>query len=376
MPSQVSPALISSSLELVTAGWAAVLLTDSRTCRCPLHSPPPEIVTGGCAVIVDYLGRIHKAARTNELFMEGFELLSTHKNKLDVQILGLSKLRTLSLCQNRLSELDPRLGENMTALVELYLRANFLRDLPVEMANLESLTVCDSARPAPCQEQDCSAVRSLHDAVPLSFVCIFSVRGRLLCRTSAVRHHLKAPSVDSGTLGLCRPHHLSPDHASLLRSQVLHLDQNELSEISPWIQELSALVDLSISQNQLQFLTEAVGELQHLRKLNLMSNKLLSIPPELCKLGSLISLNIDNNPLRSPPKEVNVKGFGRVIDYLRRCVDVRALYFLRAVCLCCLHCVSEPRRKPARMHSHARAHTHTRIHTVAVQAGRFTWVFA
>lgn len=118
-------------------------------------------------MIVDYLGRIHKAARTNELCIEGFELLSTHKSKLDVQILGLSKLRTLSLCQNRLSELDPRLGENMTAMVELYLRANFLRDLPVELANLEFLTVCDSTRPASCREQSCSAVRSLLDAMPL-----------------------------------------------------------------------------------------------------------------------------------------------------------------------------------------------------------------
>ena len=37
---------------------------------------------------------------------------------------------------------------------------------------------------------------------------------------------------------------------------VLHLDENELREISPWIRSLTNLVDLSISQNQLEYLTE------------------------------------------------------------------------------------------------------------------------
>ena len=33
---------------------------------------------------------------------------------------------------------------------------------------------------------------------------------------------------------------------------------------------------------------------------------------------NMVSLNIDNNPLRSPPREVYTKGFGLVMDYLKR----------------------------------------------------------
>jgi len=89
-------------------------------------------------------------------------------------------------------------------------------------------------------------------------------------------------------------------------------------QVSPWIRNLTNLVDLSISQNQLEYLTEAIGELPRLRKLNLNSNKLLTVPPEMARVTSIVSLNLDNNPLRSPPKEVTDKGFGMIMDYLRR----------------------------------------------------------
>ena len=112
-----------------------------KLARCPLRSPPSEVVDSGCAAVVDYLGRIHKAETTKELFIEGFELHSMHQDKFDVHIMSLSDLKTLSLSQNRLSEVDPKIGAQLSNLTELYLRTNFLRDLPTGVAQLTLLTV-------------------------------------------------------------------------------------------------------------------------------------------------------------------------------------------------------------------------------------------
>ena len=99
---------------------------------------------------------------------------------------------------------------------------------------------------------------------------------------------------------------------------MLHFDQNEIRELSPWIRGLTALVDMSLSQNQLDTITEAIGELPNLKKLNLASNALLSVPPELCCVTGIVSLNLDNNPLRSPPQEVVDAGFGMTMEYFTR----------------------------------------------------------
>ena len=218
------------------------MLTSLETCdvsNCPMRGPPQEVVNEGAKVMVDYQSRLLKAETTGELYLDGFALLSSGHDKLDPNVLEFTNLGTLSLCQNRLNELEPQIGLRLTTLTELYLRSNFLRELPLEISHLEKLSV-------------------------------------------------------------------------------LHLDENELREISPWIGCLTNLVDLSIAQNQLEYLTEAIGNLPRLCKLNLTSNKLLTVPPEMARVTTMVSLNLDNNPLRSPPKEVTDKGYGMIMDYLRR----------------------------------------------------------
>jgi Leucine-rich repeat (LRR) protein len=44
-------------------------------------------------------------------------------------------------CQNRLNELEPQIGLQLTSLTELYVRSNFLRELPLEISHLERLSV-------------------------------------------------------------------------------------------------------------------------------------------------------------------------------------------------------------------------------------------
>ncbi|XP_078574387.1 leucine-rich repeat-containing protein 40-like isoform X4 [Branchiostoma floridae x Branchiostoma japonicum] len=84
----------------------------------------------------------------------------------------------------------------------------------------------------------------------------------------------------------------------------LILASNKLSELSPDLNQLPALVVLDVHDNELTSLPKEIGELQHLQKLNVSHNKLQSLPPELCHLTNLLYLHVDYNKLTELPNDL------------------------------------------------------------------------
>ncbi|XP_035699357.1 leucine-rich repeat-containing protein 40-like isoform X2 [Branchiostoma floridae] len=84
----------------------------------------------------------------------------------------------------------------------------------------------------------------------------------------------------------------------------LILASNKLSELSPDLNQLPALVVLDVHDNELTSLPKEIGDLQHLQKLNVSHNKLQSLPPELCHLTNLLYLHVDYNKLTELPNDL------------------------------------------------------------------------
>ncbi|CAH1242999.1 LRRC40 [Branchiostoma lanceolatum] len=84
----------------------------------------------------------------------------------------------------------------------------------------------------------------------------------------------------------------------------LILASNKLSELSPNLNQLPALVVLDVHDNDLTSLPKEIGDLQHLQKLNASHNKLQSLPSELCHLNNLLYLHVDYNKLAELPNDL------------------------------------------------------------------------
>ncbi|XP_066298452.1 leucine-rich repeat-containing protein 40-like isoform X1 [Branchiostoma lanceolatum] len=85
----------------------------------------------------------------------------------------------------------------------------------------------------------------------------------------------------------------------------LILASNKLSELSPDLNQLPALVVLDVHDNDLTSLPKEIGDLQHLQKLNASHNKLQSLPSELCHLNNLLYLHVDYNKLAELPNDLS-----------------------------------------------------------------------
>eukprot|EP00058_Branchiostoma_floridae_P020486 XP_002605976.1 hypothetical protein BRAFLDRAFT_126569 [Branchiostoma floridae] len=95
----------------------------------------------------------------------------------------------------------------------------------------------------------------------------------------------------------------------------LILASNKLSELSPDLNQLPALVVLDVHDNELTSLPKEIGDLQHLQKLN------VSLPFSLGLMSSLKSVNLDGNPLRTIRRDVIQRGTSELLKYLRTRIE-------------------------------------------------------
>ncbi|XP_043213529.1 E3 ubiquitin-protein ligase LRSAM1-like [Amphibalanus amphitrite] len=109
---------------------------------------------------------------------------------------------------------------------------------------------------------------------------------------------------------------LSPGIASLGRLQVLNLSNNSLKHLPPALGQLQQLRQLICHDNALRGVPEAVGQLPLLTALDLRKNQLETLPA-LRNIARMSELHVeDNESLTSPPPEVVSQGSDAVIEFL------------------------------------------------------------
>lgn len=91
--------------------------------------------------------------------------------------------------------------------------------------------------------------------------------------------------------------HLPGSLWQLTHIKRLHLNDNELIEISDSIENLTRLQFLGIAQNRLAFLPSSIEKCGDLRHLYLDYNQLTDIPHEIGNLKHLITLGLCSNKL-------------------------------------------------------------------------------
>jgi small GTP-binding protein len=225
---------------------------------------------------------------------------------LPVEIAQLQSLTSLDLGRNQLSELPPEIGylQNLTSL---NLWNNQLRALPVEIAQLQSLTSLDLWS---------NQLRALPlEIAQLQNLTVLDLRQNHLSGLPPEISQLQ--SLTSLDLGQNQLSELPPEIGQLQNLTSLDLGQNQLSELPPEIGQLQNLTSLDLGQNQLSELPPEIGQLQNLTALNLSNNNLSYLPPEIAQLQDLTSLNLSNNALVEPPPEIVRRGIGAIFEYLR-----------------------------------------------------------
>lgn len=152
-----------------------------------------------------------------------------------------TELLRFTAANNLLSSLDPRIASAFPELTYLDLRNNKLSQLPLELGELEALSVVHLAS-------------NTFDHIPAAI--------------------LSLPSLTE-----------------------LSIPNNAISIIGPGVQQLQLLQVLDLSGNALSSLPEELGHLTSLRSLNLARNHLTHIPgPLLSHLSNLKTLRISENP--------------------------------------------------------------------------------
>ena len=94
----------------------------------------------------------------------------------------------------------------------------------------------------------------------------------------------------------------------LYNTNILYLDNNNLSELPKEIGNLINLEILYLNMNNVTELPKEIGNLTNLKYLNLNDNNLTELPKELGNLNKLNYLSVYNNLIELPKEVENIKG--------------------------------------------------------------------
>mmetsp|Transcript_24293 Transcript_24293/g.28597 ORF Transcript_24293/g.28597 Transcript_24293/m.28597 type:complete len:1164 (+) Transcript_24293:199-3690(+) len=252
------------------------------------------------------------------------ESLSLDNNKLETlpaTFGGMKALKRLYLFNNQISAFPNHgcLGP-LTSLVELRLRHNILKQLPLDMGGMVSLQVLDLAYNLLMElPQSMSGLSSLRH-LDLSFNQINEIEevgliGLKSLQFLELHHNLligraprgigDLPCLNTCDLSYNKIEHLSGGDDAFECCTMLErlvLSHNLIGGLPAEIGKLTRLHTLECSSNQITGLPPELGALQALHVLVLKTNKLVLLPPEIACLSSLQSLDLSENKiLRLPP---------------------------------------------------------------------------
>jgi Leucine-rich repeat (LRR) protein len=201
--------------------------------------------------------------------LESLELGGNGIAELPRQILGLRKLRWLSVWGNALVDVPDWLVD--ARLASLIMSGNPLRGFPAavtRMIDLKELQVADAGLTS--IPESIGALRSLETLI------------------------LSGNQLES----------LPASIGDLAQLRRLGLDRNRLRELPESIGGLQALTLLSITDNRLEELPDAIGRLASLQSLSLKRMPLRRVPDTLGGLAALVSLAFENTEIETLPGSV------------------------------------------------------------------------
>jgi len=216
------------------------------------------------------------------------------KGTIPESIGNLSKLETLYLGGNNLTEIPSSIG-NLAKLVVLHLESsNISGQIPAEIGNLENLAIIDLAYNDITGEIPTSignlinlaelklSGNDLSGAIPSSFGNLTNIKEIDLCYNNI-----------SGSI---------PSFGNLTKIKSLRLDNNNISGSIPPFGNLTEIKYLNLSNNNIfGSIPSSIGKLKNLVQLYLKNNNITNIPIEINNCSRLVYLDLSNNNLNDLP---------------------------------------------------------------------------
>ncbi|GAM26449.1 hypothetical protein SAMD00019534_096240 [Acytostelium subglobosum LB1] len=97
----------------------------------------------------------------------------------------------------------------------------------------------------------------------------------------------------------------------------LDISNNRLETLPFDLAQFPQLKELFMSDNCLSELPSTIGLLPELTRLNIRRNKISVLPIIMSRLDNLIALELDYNPITTPPREIVHQGARATVEYLR-----------------------------------------------------------
>ncbi|XP_026827400.1 leucine-rich repeat-containing protein 40 isoform X2 [Ooceraea biroi] len=264
--------------------------------------------------------------------LEDLNTLDLRNNLLEnlpAEIGSLCKLKIINLSDNKLKSLPPQFYM-LVELCELYLKVNHISVLEEDFANLVMLTYVDLS------------YNNLHD-VP--FGMGFLVR---LVTLNLSHNMIKELPPDITSMRSLRTLDVSynqleilpplgelrkverimfqsnnlksfPDTLGCSALTVLHLDNNNISEIEPeYLEALGNLKKLTLQNNKIKIIPEEVINLLHLEVFDLSQNKISVIPPYIGTMPNLKQFIIKGNNIKNVRADIIRCGTPRILKHIRQ----------------------------------------------------------
>lgn len=204
----------------------------------------------------------------------------------------LSALEELNLRNNNLKELPINLC-NLN-LKELYLSYNQITDLPQWFSNFKNLNRLDLNN-----NQLSQVPELLGDFEEITFLDLSHNNLSSLPNSYKNLTNLIYFSIGNNKFDLV------PEVIKYFKHlQVLYLDNNNIKIVPEWIGEFPQLSGLGLSNNKIIKLPSSIGSITNLGELNLLNNELVKLPDEIGNLKSNCSINVKNNKLSALPINV------------------------------------------------------------------------
>ena len=202
------------------------------------------------------------------------QLSSNRFREFPKEICTLTQLTTLSLNSNQIPEIPKSIGQ-LKLLQCFSMSNNLLESLPDEMIELSQLNKLDL----------------VGNQIPLYYQRI------LACNLKGNMNELNLTSTQMVVIPKTIVHFKE-------NLQCLVLSNNQITDISSELLQLSNLLQLELRNNNLKQIPTEISKLQKLKVLGLSNNNIQIIPFELKQLKELNLINLSNNFIKQIPETI------------------------------------------------------------------------
>ncbi|KAF4523690.1 hypothetical protein B566_EDAN006061 [Ephemera danica] len=281
--------------------------------HCTLASVPPYVLTGMPKLEhlhVSSNPRLDLPSKPPLISKSLLKLTADHCGIQQVQISNLKALTHAYLSCNKISVINRSNFARNSALLEIDLRQNLLRELPVDVfMNAKHLVSVDLSS---------NHIESLQYD---SFSCCKELKFLNLSRNDITQlpNILTMPTVEVLDLSRCRLESL-PDNSDFLDNMAglhqLYLHHNELQVMPKLVSNSLRILDLSYC-HLTQITNETFSHLSELKRLSLVGNRLTSLNADIFEANKKMGfLYLEDNPWRCNCSDPEFKSLYELADQL------------------------------------------------------------